>query len=113
MSTKRPRSPWEKKALSYARYRRNDYGENDKASRKAIPARKAGGNRKVRRKAHEHLKTLGQASEAAADVRESSLRHDLDRAGGWTKSPHVALGKYLARLRWRRAWRDRRRRTPD
>lgn len=36
------RGPQEKKALSYARDRRNGYGENDKSSRKAIPARKAG-----------------------------------------------------------------------
>lgn len=30
------RDPQEKKALSYAKDRRNDYGENDKGSRKGI-----------------------------------------------------------------------------
>ena len=31
------KSPQEKKALSYAKDRRNTYGENDKSSRKNIP----------------------------------------------------------------------------
>jgi hypothetical protein len=41
MRKKRLRSPQEKKALSYELDRRNAYGQNDKAARKAIPLRKA------------------------------------------------------------------------
>jgi hypothetical protein len=39
------RSPQEKKALSYAKDRRNDYGENDKSSRKNIPPNQTGPER--------------------------------------------------------------------
>lgn len=45
MTGKPPKTPQDKKALSYAKDRRNTYGENDKSSRKAIPARKAGESR--------------------------------------------------------------------
>lgn len=36
------RSPQEKKRLSYAKDRRNDYGENDKSSRKNVPPEQEG-----------------------------------------------------------------------
>jgi hypothetical protein len=62
-----PKSPQEKKALSYAKDRRNAYGENDKASRKAIPLRKAGENRQDRRKTKHDLTVLPQLDDAAAD----------------------------------------------
>jgi len=105
MSNKPPRTPQEKKALSYANDRRNSYGENDKASRKAIPARKAGENRKVRRKTNHSLKAVEQADEDAAAVIESSLRHDVERVGGWTKSPDVPLKEYMDLQARRRSWR--------
>lgn len=105
MDEKRPRSPQEKKSLSYANDRRNTYGENDKASRKAIPARKAGENRKVRRKANQALNVIDRLDDENAAVIESSLKQDLERVGGWTKSPDVSLAEYMevqARLRlWR------------
>ena len=106
MSQKKPRSPQEKKALSYANDRRNTFGENDKASRKAIPARKAGENRKVRRKARQSVGVLDHADEVAAEVVESSLRHDLERVGGWKKSPDAPLSDYIELQAHRRSWRD-------
>jgi len=106
MSQKKPRSPQEKKALSYANDRRNTYGENDKASRKAIPARKAGENRKVRRKARQSVEVLDKADEAKAEVVESSLRHDLERVGGWKKSPGAPLSDYIELKARGRSWRD-------
>ena len=106
MSEKQPRSPQDKKALSYANDRRNAYGESDKASRKAVPARKAGENRKVRRKARQAVTVLEQADEAAAEVTESSLRHDLERVGGWKKSPDAPLADYIELQARRRSWRD-------
>jgi hypothetical protein len=42
-------TPQEKKALSYAKDRRNTYGQNDKAARKAIPLNKALCHRAARR----------------------------------------------------------------
>ena len=106
MSKGRPppsRSPQDKKALSYANDRRNDYGDNAKASRKAIPARKATENRDVRRKAVQAVKATAISDEATVDLIESSLRHDLDRLGGWKKSLDVPLGELLKRKAHRRA----------
>jgi hypothetical protein len=100
-----PKSPQDKKALSYAKDRRNTFGENDKASRKAIPARKAGESRKVRRKARQSLDVLDHADEVKAEVVESSLRHDLERVGGWKKSPDAPLANYLELQARRRSWR--------
>lgn len=91
MPRKAFRSPQEKKALSYSKDRRNAYGQNDKASRKAIPARKAGENRKLRRTAGQLLNATQFVDASDADVIESSLRHDLARMGGWKKSPDVPL----------------------
>jgi len=50
-SPKQWRDPAEEKRLSYERQGRNRFGENDKASRTAIPAFKARTNRELRRKA--------------------------------------------------------------
>jgi hypothetical protein len=96
MSAKQPRPPREKKALSYARDRRNGYRENDKSSRKAIPLRKARENREDRRKANQAMAILPRADEPTADLVESSARQDVYRVGGWTKSPDVPLGKAVA-----------------
>ncbi|PEQ14365.1 hypothetical protein B2G71_01840 [Novosphingobium sp. PC22D] len=105
MSRKKPRSPQEKKALSYLNDRRNTYGENDKASRKAIPARKAGENRKVRRKARQSVGVIDLVDEVTADVVESSLRHDLERVGGWKKSPDAPLSEFIELQARHRSWR--------
>lgn len=105
MTEKPPKRPQEKKALSYANDRRNVYGENDKASRKAIPARKAGEHRKVRRKAKRSLRVVEQADDQSAAVIESSLKHDVERVGGWTKSPDAPLSDYIDLQGRRRSWR--------
>jgi hypothetical protein len=93
------RSPREKKALSYALDRRNAYRENDKASRKLIPLRKAQESRQARRKAAQALEALPRLGEAAADVAESSARQDVYRVGGWRKSADAPLGEGLKRRR--------------
>jgi hypothetical protein len=97
MSKKPPRSPREKKALSYAKDRRNDYGENDKAARTAIPLRKAMENRQVRRKTAQAMGALPLLSEEAVDLLESSARHDINRVGGWRKSADAPLGEHIAK----------------
>ena len=51
----RGRSPQEDKALSYARDRRNVYGENDKSSRKNIRRNKRHPNRSDRHRAGQDL----------------------------------------------------------
>lgn len=95
MTSKPPKSPQEKKALSYAHDRRNAYGNNDKAARKAIPARKATENRHSRRKAAQALGDLEALDEAGLDLVESSLKHDVERVGGWTKGADVPLSEFL------------------
>lgn len=95
MTKKKFRSPQERKALSYAKDRRNTYGENDKASRKAIPLRKAQESRKDRHKVAQGLAILPRLDEEAADLIESSARHDVHRVGGWKKAADDALGKVL------------------
>ncbi|HEX4505510.1 MAG TPA: hypothetical protein VH722_07245 [Alphaproteobacteria bacterium] len=107
MSQSPPRSPQEKKALSYAKDRRNAYGENAKASRKAIPLRKAGENRDDRRKVNQELAGLPQLDEAAAALIESSARHEINRVGGWKKWPDLPLGEFLEQQRKFRARRNK------
>lgn len=101
MTTKPTKSPQEKKRLSYAKDRRNSYGENDKSSRKAIPARKAGENRKVRRITNQSLALLERLDDVDASVAESSLKQDIERVGGWKKSPDTSLGDLLDEKRSR------------
>ncbi|WP_421933374.1 hypothetical protein [Phenylobacterium sp.] len=110
-----PKSPQEKKQISYASDRRNSYGENDKASRKLIPLRKAQAARSVRRKVNQAVAAIPELDEASAAVVESSARHDVDRVGGWTKSPDKALGEYLDQQKGRREFRSGRKsdQTPD
>ncbi len=81
------KTPQEKKALSYAKDRRNAYGQNNKASRKAIPACKSSENRKVRRNANQALSSINRLDEESAELSESSLNHDVGHAGVWKKYP--------------------------
>ena len=57
------KTPQEKKALSYAKDCRNSYGENDKASRRIIPLRKAKAHRSDRKKAEEILQKIAKQSD--------------------------------------------------
>lgn len=102
---KKLRSPQERKALSYAKDRRNTYGENDKASRKLIPLRKAMENRQDRRKVAQEIALIPKLDEGAADLLESSVRHDVHRVGGWRKGADQPLGKVVT---WAKEAREKR-----
>ena len=68
------RSPQEKKALSYAKDRRNDYGENDKSSRKNIRRNKRVPNRADRHRERQVLATAaGPVAFEAAEEAEARL----------------------------------------
>lgn len=97
MPAKPPRTPQEKKALSLAHDRRNTYGNNQKAARKAIPLRKALENRKVRHKNNQAISRADHLDEAALDLAESSARHDVHRLGGWKKGADEPLGVVVGR----------------
>ncbi len=85
------KSPQEKKRISYARDRRNRYGENDKSSRKNIPRHKRRVNRLNR---HRHQQVLNGARgsvdiDSAATTEESLLKVRPQR---WQKWPGATLG---------------------
>lgn len=107
MTSRRSRSPQDKKALSYLLDRRNCYGENAKSSRKAIPFRKTGENRESRRKAAQDLSLLPQLDEVSEAVTESSVRHDVYRVGGWQKVADASLRDHVKMQDKRRERRDR------
>lgn len=85
------KDPQEKKALSYARDRRNDYGENNKSSRKNIRRNKRTPNRADR---HRERQVLAAATGAVAvDVAEDVTVRLLVKKSMWFT------------MRWRK-WRD-------
>lgn len=89
------RSPQEKKRLSYAKDRRNVYGENDKSSRKNIPRGRQLAHRADRHHADQALRAaLGRPDEARADRAERVVR---DRRPAWfRKDPDAPLGEVVA-----------------
>jgi hypothetical protein len=106
MSDKTPKSPQEKKSLSLERDRRNTYGNNQKAARKAIPLRKAWENRRNRHKNNQDVSQIDRLDEVHADLVESSARNDIYRTGGWTKRADTALGEVIARSKSARLARE-------
>jgi len=94
-------TPQQKKRLSYAKDRRNTYGENSKASRKGIPLSKA---REIRADRHAQDHALAQALRATdpdrLDAVENKVRSTEPRQ--WRKSPDEPLGQVLARRAARR-----------
>ena len=95
------KSPQEKKALSYAKDRRDDYGENDKASRKNLPRKRARLHRANRHRAHQYLvDATGPADTERAEAAEDRFRGK--REGKFRKQPDITLAEYVAyRLRRR------------
>lgn len=88
------KSPQEKKALSYVKDRRNAYGENDKASRNAIPLRKRLVNRANR---HDIQRQLSDATGPLdGDLADAAEQRALGkRPKRWSKSSDKPLGQYL------------------
>lgn len=88
------RSPQEKKALSYAKDRRNVYGENDKSSRKNLPRKRARVHRANRHSAHQ---VLLEATGAVDADRSEAVEQRLQgrRPRRFRKWPDLPLGEYL------------------
>ena len=97
------KTPQEKKALSYAKDRRNLYGENAKASRKAIPLRKRLVNRANR---HQFQQSLAAATDVP-DPEVVEVRALGKRPKRWTKWPDNPLGEVVALRLERRGERQR------
>ena len=101
------RSPGEKKKLSYARDRRNTYGENQKSSRKNIPRSKQIAHQEERRSARQILASAqGTIDDDAADQAQSeTITHSrMKRLNSFRKSPDTPLAEVVERkLRTRKA----------
>lgn len=96
-------TPQQKKRLSYARDRRNTYGENHKAARRLIPLAKALDIRSERRTQDQVLARALQR-QAQAPEQLDAIENDIraTRPRKWRKSPDSPLGEVLARkARWR------------
>lgn len=100
----RRRTPAEKKRLSYERDRRNTYGENDKATRKAIPLRKRLRARADRKRANQALAPGVVPSEIEdGDHLDAELLPTRDPRH-WRKQPDAPLGRKVETSLKRRAW---------
>jgi hypothetical protein len=96
------RTPQEKKRLSYARDRRNVFGEAPHAARKNIPLRKALRNRAGRHYANQQLTYKGAGfDEELADAIESRVKQKASHE--WGKYPDAPLGEVVARKSRNRA----------
>lgn len=90
----RRKTPQEKKRLSYTKDHRNVYGENDKASRKNLPRKRARVHRANRHRAHQILLGATVSTDTAtADAVEQKLSGRRPRT--FRKSPDLALGEYV------------------
>jgi hypothetical protein len=86
------RTPQEKKRASYLRDRRNQYGENDKSSRRGIRLRKRLRSRGERRLAQSAF--VSGATEVDLDLAEAvEGRLMRKRRGAWRKPPDTPLGE--------------------
>ncbi|OYQ39710.1 hypothetical protein CHU94_10145 [Rhodoferax sp. TH121] len=87
-------TPQQKKHLSYAKDRRNAYGENSKSSRKNIPLSKV---LDIRSERHAQDSALAKAVAATnidqLDAAENTMRATKQRQ--WRKSPDEPLGQVL------------------
>ena len=102
------RTPQEKKQLSYLKDRRNNYGENDKASRKNIRRNKRAATSANRRQEHLALAALvavGMADDVNAEAVEQGLHRRRPKA--WKKVPDAPLGQLVIGGLKRRASRHR------
>ncbi|MEV7007171.1 hypothetical protein [Streptosporangium sp. NPDC051022] len=88
------KTPQEKKRLSYAKDRRNDYGENDKSSRKSIRRHKRVPHRANRHRDHQILEgARGAVDERLGGVVEERLY--VRRPKRWRKFRDAPLGEVL------------------
>ena len=120
----RGRSPQEKKALSYAKDRRNAYGQSDKGSRKAIKLNKVHPRRAFRRNINQILQSEAPGVDLEqADLVEAKIKGVRRRY--WHKYPDLPLGEYVmmtlekrrrayrAKIKRREEWEKRKRNAGD
>jgi hypothetical protein len=95
------KTPQEKKALAYEHDRRNRFGQNAKASRKAIPLRKAKTKRADRKSANQILSTAPKTIDLLADDAPENKIAGIQKKR-WRKVPDVSLRDAIqAKNNWR------------
>lgn len=88
------KTPQEKKQLSYLRDRRNNYGENEKSSRKSIRRNKRACNSANRRRERLVLSEIeGRSTSVGAEQVEERLT--AKRPKSWRKFPDAPLGRIV------------------
>ncbi len=88
------KTPQEKKSLSYARDRRNTYGESDKGSRTSIKRNKTKPSRAYRRSVNQILQSEASSSDLQnAELLDAEVRSVKRRK--WRKCPDTPLGQYV------------------
>jgi hypothetical protein len=96
MPPKPRKSPQQKKSESYAKDRRNTYGENAKASRKNLPRKKRRQVREERRLANMAVVADGRVDLELVDIADAKLLKK--RKNAWKlKSPDTPLGEVIER----------------
>jgi hypothetical protein len=96
-------TPQDKKRLSYEHDRRNAYGENAKASRKAIPRRKQQGRQAGRRSTKQIIPAAYVADDLLADNSVENRIASIDgKRQRWRKSPDIPLRDFVQRQKKRR-----------
>jgi hypothetical protein len=96
------KSPRQKKVASLSRDRRNVYGENDKATRKNLPRKKARINRAFRHEVHQGLRVDGAPVEKLA-LEELDQEVGAVRRKKFKKQPDLPLVEFIDRQREKRA----------
>ncbi len=90
------KTPQEKKALSYAKDRRNVYGESDKGSLIAIRRNKIFPTRAYRKAVNDILQeTVGEIDLEKAELIDCKAKEVKRRQ--WKKFPDAPLGEYIQR----------------
>ncbi|HKF59133.1 MAG TPA: hypothetical protein VKJ45_27075 [Blastocatellia bacterium] len=95
------KTPQEKKRFSYAKDRRNTYGESPHGARKSIPRNKALRNRANRHHQDQALAAIGFKPDPEwADAVESRMNHRAPKC--WTKAPDDPLLTVISSKKERR-----------
>lgn len=109
-----PKTPQQKKALSYVKDRRNIYGESSQASRKGIRFQKRRVNQTYRTTVKSLLKDVGVVGSLQNEAEQDRLTRvegciDSHQRIDWKKSPDIPLSDYVAIKKHRRIVRTNRR----
>jgi Arc/MetJ family transcription regulator len=94
---KKKRTPQEKKKLSLKKDHRSAYGENSKASRKAVPKRKKAVNKSFRKLVKNSLDTLKMRNLDEDELVKKENKVKGVKKKDWKKFPDIPLKEHIER----------------